>query len=245
MRNLGAEVVEMPTLVITPPDSWAELDQAIAHLEQYDWLILTSVNGVENFFLRLAHGHKNHTHLSHLKIAVVGEKTGQSLSQYGITPDLIPENFVADALVSAFQTQKLITSGTKILFPRVQSGGREILVEELSKLGATVDTVPAYESRCPSHIEAIALECLRSRRADFITFASSKTVRHFCHLLDQVADRSQWQSWIAHSQIVAIGEQTARSCQELLERTPIQAPTATMAGMTTAIVHLAGLSPIH
>lgn len=70
-------------------------------------------------------------------------------------------------------------------------------------------------------------------------------MRHFCHLLDQVADRSQWQSWIAHSQIVAIGEQTARSCQELLERTPIQAPTATMAGMTTAIVHLAGLSPIH
>lgn len=244
LRNLGAEVVEMPTLVITPPDSWAELDQAIAHLEQYDWLILTSVNGVESFFARLAHGNKNHTHLSHLKIAVVGEKTGQSLNQYGITPDLIPKDFIADSLLASFQAQKLIAPSTKILFPRVQSGGREILVEELSKLGATVHAVPAYESRCPERIEAIALECLQSRKVDFITFTSSKTVRHFCYLLDQVAERSQWQSWIANSQIIAIGEQTARTCHELLGRTPAQAPTATMAGMTTAIVHLAGVSPI-
>jgi uroporphyrinogen-III synthase len=244
LRNLGAEVVEMPTLVITPPDSWAELDQAIANLQEYHWLILTSVNGVENFFLRLGHSGKNHSHLHHLQIAAVGEKTAHSLAQHGITAHLIPENFIADSLLASFQTAKLITPNTKILFPRVQSGGREILVEELTRMGATVHAVPAYESRCPERIAAIALECLQSRKVDFITFTSSKTVRHFCYLLDQVAERSQWQSWIANSQIIAIGEQTARTCHELLGRRPAQAPTATMAGMTTAIVHLAGVSPI-
>ncbi len=243
LRDLGAEVVEMPTLVITPPDSWAELDQAIAQLDQYHWLILTSVNGVENFLARLAHGNKNPTHLHHLKIAVVGEKTAHSLAQYGITPDVVPEDFIADALLTAFQRQKLITPNSKILFPRVQSGGRELLVEELTKMGATVHAVPAYESRCPERIEAIALEYLRSQKVDFITFASSKTVRHFCYLLDQVAQRSQWQSWIAHSQIIAIGEQTARTCQELLGRKPVIAPTATLTSMTTAIVELTREQP--
>jgi len=236
LRQLGAKVVEMPTIIITPPDSWAELDQAIAHLAEYHWLLFTSVNGVESFCGRLALAGKNYASLSHLKIAAVGEKTAQHLSQFGMSADIVPDDFIADSLVAIFQNQQLIKPQTKILFPRVQSGGREVLVQELSKMGAIVHAVPAYESRCPDHIDAIALEYLSSQKLDLITFASSKTVQNFCHLLNQVAEPAVWQNWIAHSKIISIGQQTSHTCQKLLGRVDAEAEVATMAGMESCIL---------
>ena len=136
----GLHVIEMPTLEIGPPSSWAALDRSIAHLSDFDWLILTSTNGVSYFFERLGILGKDARALTGLKIAVVGEKTAASLKQYLLQPDFVPPQFVADSLVAAFPEE---LAGKKVLFPRVETGGREILVKELIAKGAEVVEVAA------------------------------------------------------------------------------------------------------
>ena len=144
LQQAGAEVLELPAIQIGPPSSWNALDQAIAQLDQFDWLVLTSTNGVDAFFTRLA-VQPNSAALAQLKIAVVGQKTAASLRAQGYQPDFIPPNFVADSLVEHFP---VAVSGLKLLFPRVETGGRELLVKELTAQGAIVTEVPAYQSGC-------------------------------------------------------------------------------------------------
>lgn len=231
LENTGAIVIEMPTLVISPPDSWELLDQAIAQIHTYQWLILTSANAVEFFFQRLHFHHLDSRALHHLKIAVVGRKTAESLSQYGIIPDLVPSEFIADHLAAEFPD----CQGLRILFPRVQSGGREVLITELEQKGAEVNAVPAYESGCPKEIDELALRSLSNHQIDILTFASSKTVKHFHQLLSQVEPPNVWKHWLSSVQIASIGTQTSAACVELLGRVDIEAQEFTLEGLVTAV----------
>ena len=231
----GFEVVEMPTLAIAPPTSWEMLDQAIADLANYDWLILTSANAVDSFFGRLQNANQDSRALHSLKVAVVGRKTAEVLANYGITPDLVPTDFIADALVDAFLAGDHVLTDKKLLFPRVESGGREILVEQLQQHGAIVDAVPAYESGCPAAIDPMALAAIQNQQLDAIAFASSKTVKHFCQLLDQVTTKETWQTWIANVKIASIGPQTSKTCDELLGRVDCEAVEYTLDGLVAAI----------
>lgn len=232
LQDQGARVVEMPTLEIGPPSSWRELDDAIAHLEDFDWLILTSTNGVDYFFERLKTYQDGDASLyCNIRIAVVGEKTAQRLAKWGMQPDFIPPNFIADSLVTTFPEP---LSGLRILFPRVESGGREVLVKEFGSQGARVWEVAAYESRCPTTIAPEALAALQSKVIDVVTFASSKTVQNFCQLSLQ-ADPS-WQSWLEGVCIASIGPQTSKTCESLLGRVDVEATEHTLEGLTQAIV---------
>ena len=238
LTSRGAEVIEMPTLAILPPTSWEFLDQAIASLPNYDWLILTSANAVDSFFGRLKNSGKDSRALHSLKIAVVGRKTAEVLANYGIKPDLVPTDFVADALVDAFLAiPNYVLIDKKMLFPRVESGGREILVVQLQTHGAIVDAVPAYESGCPDAIAPMALEAIQNQnqKLDAIAFASSKTVKHFCQLLDRVTDQETWRSWLADVTIASIGPQTSQTCNELLGRVDCEAVEYTLDGLVEAI----------
>jgi uroporphyrinogen III methyltransferase / synthase len=228
----GAQVTEMPTLAILPPSSWEELDNAIAHIDTYHWLILTSANAVESFFARLRDRSQDARALAQLKIAVVGRKTAEVLAKFSITPDFIPPDFIADSLVENFPTS---LEGLKILFPRVQSGGREVLIEQFAQRGATVNAVPAYESGCPAQIDLIALQAIQTQQIDVITFASSKTVKHFYQLLSGVVAPEMWQVWIAGMKIASIGPQTSATCHELLGRVDIEAVEFTLEGLMNAI----------
>lgn len=226
----GAAVVEMPTLEILPPSDYNPLDTAIAQLDSFDWLILTSGNGVEGFFQRLSGQGKDSRALHGVRIAVVGQKTAEVLQGYGIRPDFVPDEFVADALAASLP---LAREQPRILFPRVQSGGRPTLVVELAARGATVVEVPAYQSDCPRQIDPVALKLLQAQQIDILTFASSKTVRYFHRLLQQAEfDFAALES----AQIAAIGPKTAETCSELLGRTDICARDYTMAGLVEAIV---------
>ena len=236
LEDQGATVVEMPTLEIGAPSSWRDLDQAIARLDEFDWLILTSINGVDAFFKRLKTQTGDDSLSCNIKIAVVGEKTAQRLQQLGIPADFIPPKFVADSLAANFPEP---LSGLRILFPRVESGGREMLVKEFANQGAKVREVAAYESRCPAAIAPQALEALRSKSVDVITFASSKTVQHFCQLLQQV--EADWQPYLENVCIASIGPQTSESCQSLLGRVDVEAAEFTLDGLTAAIVQWAVL----
>jgi len=231
LENEGAEVVEMPTLVISAPDSWQALDQAIAEIQEYKWLILTSANAVEFFFQRLRFHNLDSRSLHNLKIAVVGRKTAEFLAQQGIIPDLIPPDFIADSLAASFPD----CTGLRILFPRVQSGGREVLITELEQRGAKVNAVPTYESGCPKYIDELALRSLRKKEIDILTFASSKTVKHFQQLLSQQFPVTEWSEWLSSVQIASIGTQTSVTCRELLGRVDIEATEFTLEGLAQAI----------
>jgi len=232
LKNEGAKVIEMPALVITPPSSWHDLDLAINNIDSFDWLILTSTNGVDYFFERLAEKGKDSRGLAGVKIAVVGKKTAESLKTFGLGPDFIPPNFVADSLVANFP-EKL--SGKKVLFPRVETGGREVLVKELNSQGAEVIEVAAYESSCPENIVPEALLGLQNRHIDVITFASSKTVKNFCYLIGENKDKLP-ENWLENICIASIGPQTSESCQSLLGRVDVEAKEYTLDGLTEAII---------
>jgi uroporphyrinogen III methyltransferase/synthase len=238
LQQQGSQVIEMPTLEIVPPSSWEALDQAITQLQEFSWLILTSTNGVDYFFERLAAQGRDARSLAGVKIAVVGQKTALSLKQHGLQPDFVPPNFVADSLVEHFPEP---LAGQKVLFPRVETGGREVLVAELTAKNAEIVEVAAYQSRCPEAIAPAALAALQHRAVDVITFASSKTVKNFCHLLEQ-STHAIWQSWLAGVCLASIGPQTSKTCQELLGRVDVEAEEYTLEGLTEAIVQWATAS---
>ena len=232
LRNQGAEVLEMPTIAITPPSSWTPLDDAIAQLSQFDWLILTSANAVTFFANRFQLLGRSMSNICGIKIAVVGKKTASVLAEYGLSPDFTPPSFVADSLVAHFPEP---LAGQTILFPRVESGGREVLVKAFRAGGAEVAEVAAYESRCPDGVDDSLLAALREGRIDVVTFASSKTVRHFAKLMAQGLGDG-WLNYLNGVAIASIGPQTSDSCRDLLGRVDVEAEEYTLEGLTAAIL---------
>ena len=234
LQQQGATVIEMPALEIYPPSSWAALDDAIAQLQTFDWLILTSTNAVDHFFDRLTVQDKDARALAGVQVAVVGQKTAARLQQRGIQPDFVPPNFVADSLVESFPERDHL-SRLKLLFPRVETGGREVLVKEFTTQGATVVEVPAYETGCTKALSPEAIAAFQQGRIDILTFASSKTVRCFAQL---------WKASHAEPlpptvQIASIGPQTSKDCLECFGRVDIEAKKFTLPGLTEAIVQWA------
>jgi uroporphyrinogen III methyltransferase/synthase len=229
LQAAGAQVLEVPALEIGPPSTWEPLDRAIADLQRCHWLILTSTNGVEAFFSRLQAAGKDSRALADCKVAVVGQKTAQCLQQFGIVPDFIPPDFIADALVSHFPES---LRDRTVLFPRVETGGRDVLVKELSDQGASIWEVPAYESRCPAALTPEAIALLRAKRVDAITFASSKTVKNFLTLLQRAGFEIDQ---VAGACLASIGPQTSQTCRDLFDRVDAEAREYTLDGLAEAL----------
>lgn len=236
LQQQGAKVLEMPALEIMPPSSWQALDDAIATLDRFNWLILTSANGVEYFFERLTTLGKDARSLAGIKIAVVGKKTAATLKQKNLQPDFIPPNFVADSLIEHFPE---VLNGQKILFPRVETGGREVLVKELTAQGAEVIEVPAYQSGCPKTIVPEVWQALQNQQIDVVTFASSKTVTNFARLIQQETQNKaiSISSLLKNICLASIGPQTSQTCQDLFNRVDVEAEEYTLEGLTKAIVN--------
>lgn len=234
----GAQVVELPALEIRPPASWDGVDEAIAELASFNWLILTSANAVHFFLDRLLELGQDLRSLSALKIAVVGTKTAAELKQRGLLPDFVPPDFVADSLISHFPEA---VAGQRILFPRVESGGREILVQEFSAAGAEVVEVAAYESGCPLVPDERAIQAIRQRQIDVITFASSKTVVHTAQLLEQGLG-ADWRGYLHGVAVASIGPKTSDTCREHLGRVDIEPAEYTLDALTEAIAAWASAS---
>jgi uroporphyrinogen III methyltransferase/synthase len=235
LQAQGATVLETPTLEIGPPSSWDALDGAIARLSDFHWLILTSTNGVDAFFQRLFAQNQDSRALHNLKIAVVGQKTAIHLRNYGIQPDFIPPDFVADALIEHFPAP---LQGLNILFPRVETGGREVLVQAFTSSGAAVVEVPAYESGCAKTLSPEVQRALHSKKVDIVTFASSKTVRCFHQLFTAFCQTLPIHPELLSSVIclASIGPQTSQACQAAFGRVDIEAEEYTLEGLTQALV---------
>ncbi len=231
LMTKGARVIDLPALEIRPPATWEPVDEAIATLDHFDWLILTSANAVNFFLARLLHQGKDFRALAALKIAAVGKKTNAVLIQRGLAADFIPPSFIADSLIEHFPADP---AGLKLLFPRVEEGGRAVLVKEMTAKGAMVTEVAAYESACPTAIPPAAKLAIESHAVHAITFASSKTVRHFAQLMAQTfGDR--WLHLLDDVAIASIGPQTSRDCHKLLGRVTLEAKEYTLPGLAAAL----------
>jgi len=233
LQQQGANVIEMPALIITPPTDWTDLDLAIANLDTFQWLILTSANAVNYFCDRLSSLGYDARALGQTKIAVVGRKTAAVLKNRGLNPDFIPPNYVADSMVDRFPEA---LAGQKLLFPRVETGGREILVKEFTNQGAEVVEVAVYQSKCPEKMDGAVWQSLQQGKIDIITFASSKTVKNFCQLFEQQSESlCKEDPLLANVCIASIGPQTSKTCRELIGRIDLEAQEYTLEGLTTAI----------
>ncbi len=158
----------------------------------------------------------------------MGKKTARVLKQRGLSPDFIPPDFIADSLVERFPES---VEGKTFLLPRVETGGREILVRQFREAGAKVLEAAAYESRCPDHLDPQALAALRQGTVDVVTFASSKTVRNFARLIETAGDVS-----LDGVAIASIGPQTSQSCHHAWGRCDIEAEEFTIEGLEQAIL---------
>jgi len=172
LEALGARVTALPAIRIEPSEDTAVLDAAVRELETYDWLIFTSVNGVAAFAERLTAGGRTWDDRGRARVAAIGPATAEALAEQGVQADLVPQEFVAEALADALGN----VAGQRILLPRADIA-REMLARELLVRGAAISEVAAYRTV----VEPIAPELLRAvlegDRVDAITFTSSSTVR--------------------------------------------------------------------
>lgn len=236
LQQQGARVIEMPALEIIPPLSWKALDHAIEKISSFDWLIFTSANGIKFFFQRLETLGKDVRDLAGIKLAVVGRKTAYVLKRYGLKADFIPPDFVANSLVENFPES---LDNKNILFPRVETGGRDFLVKKLKQQGAQVSEIATYQSKCPDKINDKAWEVLQQGKVNIITFSSSKTVRNFHDLICQQLEsgtQKKISSILEKVIIASIGPQTSKTCYELLGKIDIEAKEYTLEGLTKALV---------
>ena len=236
LESLGARVLDLPALEIGPPDSWAPLDDALADLENFHWMIVSSANGVEAVESRLQlRGMGLMQRPESLKIAAVGRKTAQCLEELGAPADFVPPTFVADSLIDHFPVSGW---GLRILLPRVQSGGRTLLAEAFGEAGSRVVEVAAYESRCPTSMPADTLKALENREVDVVSFSSGKTVTHTVQLLAKALGSSDTEELFKKPAVVSIGPQTSQRCKELLGRVDEEATPHDMEGLVQACVQV-------
>jgi uroporphyrinogen III methyltransferase/synthase len=228
LTQLGAECVECPTIEVVPPDSWAPLDKAIENLQNYQWIVFTSVNGVQYFFNRLFDKGFDARALGHLRTAAIGPATSQRLRQFGINTDILPKTYQAESVVEAF-TQEFV-QGQKVLLPRAKEA-RVILPEELEKMGAQVDEIAAYQTIQAADGRQKLIQSLQNRVIDMVTFTSSSTVRNFKALLP---DKGH-QDLLEGVTVACIGPITADTAKELGFNGDIVAQNFTIAGLREAI----------
>ena len=146
LEQLGAEVIEVPTIEVRNPESWAPLDAAIANIEEFDFLILTSVNGVEKLLERLKACGCETSALTGLEVGAIGPATAAALERAGVQVDFVPREYRAEGLVEALEGRELV--GKAFLIPRAKVA-RDLVPRVLTEGGARVEVVEAYHTVTP------------------------------------------------------------------------------------------------
>lgn len=232
LQQAGATALSMSCLCIAPPTNWEPIDNAIANISEFDWLIFTSTNGIDYFCNRIINNQGSINALKDVFVAVVGAKTSNHLiNNYGIIPSFTPPNYVSDSLIECF-TNRDNLQGTKILYPNLEAGGRENIPEELSSLGATVTAIPAYQSNCSSEIPLFVENAFNEDRINVVTFASPKTVECFYQMIQAVSG----ESFLENICVASIGPVTSVACKDVLGRVNVEAQPYTLDGLIKAII---------
>jgi uroporphyrinogen III methyltransferase / synthase len=229
VESLGGEVVEFPTIEIRPPESYGPLDQAINQIGSYDWLIFTSVNGVEQFLNRFEKVGKNIADLAGIEIGAIGPETAKRLTAAQIQPSLVPKQYQAEGILEALISETVL--GKRILIPRAAKA-RDILPETLRQWGARVDVVEAYQTVLPEIDVSALCKLLREGTIDMITFTSSSTATNFAAMLrDQDLPRL-----LSRAVIACIGPITRKTVEDLGMRPEVVSEEFTIPGLVSAMI---------
>jgi uroporphyrinogen III methyltransferase/synthase len=229
IEMLGGEVVEFPTIEIRPPQSYEPLDQAIQRISSYDWLMFTSVNGVEQFLNRFDQLGRTIADLAGIEVGAIGPETAKRLIAAQIQPTLVPEWYQAEGILEALT--KATMREKKVLIPRAAKA-RDILPETLRQWGARVDVVAAYQTVLPQVDVSAVCRLFREGKIDVVTFTSSSTVSNFAAML-QNQDLSVL---LAKVTIACIGPITKKTLEDLGMRAEVVAEEFTIPGLLSAMV---------
>lgn len=229
--DLGADPIEVPTIRIAPPADAGPLEAAIERVDQYDWIVFTSVNGVEQFMGRLL-ARRDIRDLKGVRLCVIGPATAERLARYGIRVDLVPAEYRAEAVVQAMRASGALEGG-RILLARAERA-RELLAEELRKSGAHVEEVAAYRTIEEAEgDEALDLyKMLLEKQIDVVTFTSASTVRSLVRLLGPESAADLLNTTV----VAAIGPVTAEAAAQLGIRPAIVPSVYTVPALVDAIV---------
>ena len=224
LRELGARVIECPTIKIVQHEHSEEFRDFIADSARYEQLVFTSVNGVEGFIASLAQYDLDLRFLGGKKIVCIGPATAEAFIRRGIKPDFVPESYVAEALLPYFDA--LPASGVAIL--RAEKA-RELLPEELMRKGHRVRVVSLYHTEYEVPDNCATLDELAAGRVDLVTFTSSSTVEGFMRVLKD--------SGVGPEKVPAasIGPITTQTCRDLGFQLKVEASEFTIPGLVTAI----------
>jgi uroporphyrinogen III methyltransferase / synthase len=237
LEVLGAEVHEFPTIEIRPPEDFGPLDAAIRALDSFDWLIFTSVNGVEAFIERLSHhGLDLRAVPRGAKIAAIGPATAERVREAGLRVEIVPQEYRAEALIEAVPGASL--AGRRVLIPRAKVA-REVLPERLREAGAIVVVPPAYESVPSSEGKEELERRLEGGEVDCVTFTASSTVENFVRAFGE-DDAGRL---LSGTRVVCIGPITADTARGRGIRVDAEAGEYTIPGLVEAVVDLFAADP--
>lgn len=223
LARLGAEPVNVPTIEVVPPDSFAALDAALASVAAFDWILFTSANAVSAVAARL-NGRNLALSFAGKKIAAVGPATARALESIGLRVDLIPPTAVAESLASALVPFVHQTDGNRLRFLLLRAQeGREHLPETLREAGAEVMVAAAYKTRVPAEAVSILRDCFLhgSAQPDALTLTSSSAARNFFALLQAAKLNLR-----AATAVVSIGPITSETLRELGHPPDVESPEA-------------------
>jgi uroporphyrinogen III methyltransferase/synthase len=226
--RLGAEPVLLPTIEILPPDDWVPIDDAIHRISNFDWLVFTSVNGVDSFLSRIWKAGGDARRLAHLRIAVIGPATGEALRPFGLRPDLVPGEFRAEALADALSPH---VGAKRVLWPRADRG-RDVLPQRLVQAGASVEELVVYRNVDVAALPPLELERIERGELDWIGLGSPSIVESLVKLCTPAA-RANLGSRI---RLASISPVTSARARELGLEVAAEATSYTWDGIVDAVL---------
>ncbi|HTL58025.1 MAG TPA: uroporphyrinogen-III C-methyltransferase [Candidatus Limnocylindrales bacterium] len=230
LHELGAEVLEVPTIKIEPPTRRQEIVDALLELNSYDWLVFTSPNGVATFFEYFFRQFHDMREIGGARIAAVGPATATKLKELHLQVDLMPDEAMASSIAEAFSEYESIEN-LKICLLRAEVANRE-LPAALEALGAIVDDVACYKTVPEPHDPTGAAARLIQSGADWITFTSGSTVEHFHTRFDLPELVRKFSSL----KLASIGPETSKTLAELGLKPTVEAKQHTIEGLVNALV---------
>jgi len=232
LEALGAEVLAVPTIRILPLADLTALRAALTDPAAYDWIVFTSQNTVAVVCDRLPEWGLAARDLARMAVAAIGPATAQALERYGLTPDVVPPQYVAEAVVAAVVARGPV-HGKRVLVPRAREG-RDALPEGLRARGAIVDVIPVYETVPAAGDGSVLAAQLLGGTIDVVTLTSSSTVRGFVDLVGRTAATS------GRFTAAVIGPVTAATARELGLAVDVEADEYTVGGLVAALVRYYG-----
>jgi len=227
LRNLGATTIEIPMIEILPPSDTGQIDNSIQNLSKYDWVIFTSVHGVEFFLQRMAILQTPISCLNYVKIAAIGPATSAAIQSIGRNPDYVPSEFLSASIVAGLDGLQ----GKRVLLPRADIASKKLPMQLRDK-GASVDEVVAYQTVIPRELNCDRLRMVLESGVDMVIFTSPSTVRNFANALGYVNVRKD----LSNATIACIGPVTAEAAKQLGMDVSVIANPHTIDALVEAII---------